>query len=614
MVMMLAVYMLCRLLFYFFNYASFEHADFSNTFFAFVHGLRYDLSILTLINLPFTIFSFLPFKFLETLNYQRFLKSLFIVINAPFILLNLIDIEFFKFTGKRTHFDILQISSDIFDQGFQLVIHYWFIPLLFTVLIFLIYKVYPSNQKATKVIPAWVAGILLPFYLWGSIYVIRGGFQYKPLRPNHAFIVSPNILGNVTLNTPFTFLMTSGIKGVEKVNYLNEEQLYQELKTTEVKEEQAEEKKDNVVIIILESFASEYIGAINSYKGYTPFLDSLIGESVFFSNHYANGTRSIEALPSILASIPAFMEEPYITSIYQSNQIKGLGSVLHQKGYHTSFFHGGKNGTMGFDVFAQNAGFLNYYGLNEYPDKAKDFDGNWGIFDEPFLQFYATGLSSFPQPFASCVFTLSSHQPYTIPKEHQGKFPKGTLDIHESIGYADYSLRQFFNRAKKESWYNNTLFIITADHTQMHGQPEYNNLLGDYKTPLLLFHPKGKIPVADTTVVAQHTDIMPTILDFLNIPQNDLLPFGKSLLEANEGVTINYSGGTYRLISKDYYLIYSEEDSRLFHISDLHQKHEITDQPDIKDKLEKKLKAHIQFYCNGLIENNWYELSRKLRQ
>jgi uncharacterized sulfatase len=173
---------------------------------------------------------------------------------------------------------------------------------------------------------------------------------------------------------------------------------------------------------------------------------------------------------------------------------------------------------MGFDVFTKNAGFERYYGLNEYP-YPEDFDGNWGVFDEPFLQFFCNELNSYPQPFLSSVFTISSHQPYKIPKKYKGRFPKGKLDIHESIGYTDHSLREFFNKAKKQDWYENTLFIITGDHTQMNYEKAYKNVIGDFNVPLLIFHPKNKFHTMDTIKISQHTDIMPTVLDYLDIIQ-----------------------------------------------------------------------------------------------
>jgi phosphoglycerol transferase MdoB-like AlkP superfamily enzyme len=141
----------------------------------------------------------------------------------------------------------------------------------------------------------------------------------------------------------------------------------------------------------MESLSSEHIGAFNrqveGYQGYTPFLDSLIDHSIAF-NGFANAKQSIEGLPAIIASIPALMDRPFITSAFAGNSFDALAALLEKKGYETSFFHGGTNGTMDFDRFARASGFKRYYGRNEY-DNDMDFDGRWGIFDEPFFQFFA---------------------------------------------------------------------------------------------------------------------------------------------------------------------------------------------------------------------------------
>src|SRR5690606_14279042 len=145
--------------------------------------------------------------------------------------------------------------------------------------------------------------------------------------------------------------------------------------------------------------------------------------------------------------------------------------LLGEKGYETAFFHGAPNGSMGFSAYMQLAGIKNYYGKNEY-NNDDDFDGIWGIWDEPFMQFMAKKLDTFKQPFFSSFFSLSSHHPFKVPEHYAGKFPKGQLPLHEPIGYVDNALRQFFNTASKSEWYKNTLFVIVADHASMIHFPE----------------------------------------------------------------------------------------------------------------------------------------------
>jgi phosphoglycerol transferase MdoB-like AlkP superfamily enzyme len=606
--LILVIYTLCRLVFYFSNLQDFQQASFGNILLAFILGLRFDLSIICITNSVFIIFSILPFDFINKELYQKILKFIFLLVNIPMIILNMIDVELFKFRGKRSTNEILAMANDIKDQSFQLILHYWYILLLGAMLIYLLIKFYPKDdKKPSRYIHYALGYIAFLLFLGFTFLAMRGGLQLKPLRPNHAFVFNPNVLGNISLNTPFAFLMTINMDGVEKVNYYKTgSEVLSKIDTAHHYHFPSAEK-ENVVIIILESFGAEYWGAGNHYKGYTPFLDSLAANGLFIKNHFANGRTSMDAVPAILAGIPAMMEESYITSVYQTNKINGLGGILKKHGYHTSFFHAARNGSMGFDVFTKNAGFERYYGLNEYP-YPEDFDGNWGVSDEPFLQFFCKEICSFPQPFLSSVFTISSHQPYTIPKKYTGKFSKGKLDIHESIGYADHSLREFFNSAKKQAWFANTLFIITGDHTQMNEELAYKNVIGDFNVPLLIYHPRNKFHSMDTIKVSQHTDIMPTVLDYLNIQNEKQLYFGKSVFEDSPGRALSYSNMSYRIIHPDYFLEMAPgRVSKLYdYKNDKAQKNPITDKPEIQKQYEQELKAYIQYFNNGINQNDWY--------
>lgn len=146
---------------------------------------------------------------------------------------------------------------------------------------------------------------------------------------------------------------------------------------------------------------------------------------------------------------------------------------------------------MNFDGFTNHVGFEKYYGKNEYNNN-KDYDGNWGIFDEPFLQYLGKQLTKTQQPFLASVFTLSSHHPYTIPAQHMNRFPKGTMIVHETVGYTDYAVRRFFEYAKQQPWFENTLFVITADHSALTETKEFKTALGLYRIPVIFYSPKNE--------------------------------------------------------------------------------------------------------------------------
>src|SRR5690606_33949420 len=262
------------------------------------------------------------------------------------------------------------------------------------------------------------------------------------------------------------------------------------------------------------------------------------------------------------------------------------------------------NGSMGFSAYLKLAGVSNYFGKNEY-NNDKDFDGIWGIWDEPFMQYMADELDELKEPFFSSFFSLSSHHPFKVPEKYKGKFPKGTLPLHEPLGYSDHALKQFFEKVSKSNWYNNTIFVICADHASMSKYPEYNTMASAFAIPIILFHPGGDlIGVSDRLV--QQIDIMPTILSYLNY-QKPYFSFGTNALDtAHNNFLVNNIGSGYNLYMNDYFMNYDNHEVKsLFNLrkDPLLINNLIGTQPAIQDSLVKKMHAFIQQYNNRMIHN-----------
>ena len=614
---LLLFYFGLRFVFYLFNQDIFEPATSGQVSLAFLHGIRFDLAALLTINLPFIALSVFPnTTLLKRKSYQQALQIYFVLVNTLFFFVNLIDVEYFKFIGRRTSNELFIITQDIADQAGHLIIDYWYF-IFFTILLGLVLWIIYPRYRPKKHAPDnnWDVLRILGLVILGIFCTlgIRGGTQYKPLRVSHAFVQEPVVLGNLVLNSSFTFIKSLNNVSLERINIFENQAVaarYLHFNPNQYLNAKPPAKPENVVIIILESFASEYIGFENNGRGYTPFFDSLAAQGTFFRHNYANGKRSILALPSILAGLPSLMDDPYISSVYESNQLFGLGSILNPAGYTTSFFHGAANGTMGFNAFTKSIGISHYYGLDEYPEasKQRDFDGLWGIVDEPYLQYVAAQLTKQQAPFAATVFTLSSHDPYFIPENYKGKFPKGNLPIHETIGYTDFALREFFKTAAKQPWYPNTLFILTGDHTHKSKIKGYKNNVGMHKVPLLFYHPTKKFPNFNTNQISQHADILPTLVDYLQIPTNKLLPFGHSLLDtAATGKALYYLEGEATLLHRDYVTKILPNNKVKLYQYQLHNLKPVKNGPAaLKEKYTKELQAYRQYFNNGLIDNNLY--------
>jgi phosphoglycerol transferase MdoB-like AlkP superfamily enzyme len=537
--------------------------------------------------------------------------------NSIAILANCVDLIYFQFTLKRTTADVFNffgggIGNDLGRLLPLFLKEYWFIFVIWILLSCLLAIFYKkieekndTNLNFKKTSRKWFITVVFIFF---SIIGYRGGFQLKPISSVDAGKYTP--VKNIALivSTPFSILKTLDIASIEPKIYYRDEKELKRLFNPIHLGKKGNFKKLNVFVIALESFSKEYIGALNGRNtGYTPFLDSLIGNSLTFTNAYSNGKTSITGIPSIVASIPTWMDEAYITSPYGSNQLNSLANLLKQQGYYTAFFHGGSNGTMGFDAFAGMAGYTNYYGRTEYNNE-KDFDGNWGIWDNEFFQYTARTINTKKEPFFATLFSLTSHHPYPVPEKLKGKFKEGPLEIEHSIGYTDYALRNFFETAKKMPWFKNTLFVLSADHTGISGDEFYSNRIGNNAIPIIYYLPNGNLKKMDATVT-QQIDIMPSVLDYLNYPSN-YFAFGNSVFDSTgQHNALMYYSGLYQLIDKNYVLEFEgDQASYLYNYSNdslLKNNLVITEAAKGKE-MERKIKAIIQTYQQSLINNKMH--------
>ncbi len=605
-----------RVYFFISNYSKFSDTNVGKIIWAFIVGIRFDLVSIGIFNSLFILLSILPLAIITKRAYQYFIKFLFIIVNTLLIFTNLFDSEYFKFTQKRATFDIVDLikSDDFINMSGGYLKDYWYVFLIGLILTYLLIRFYPKNPNQPWLKPTSkirIKQIVLGILILGVSYGTIRGLDLKPITiTSAAKFASPETI-SLVLNTPFTIINTINKKGVSKKNYFSDNEIkhiFSPIKHFSKKPF----KPMNVVILILESFGKEYSHLNNpNSPGYTPFLDSLSQQGLRFRYSFANGKRSMEALPSIFNSTPSLMDKAYAASPYAANRTEGLANILKKEGYYTSFMHGGANGTMYFDKFCYMSGFEDYYGKNEYPN-SKDYDGNWGIFDEPYLQYVVKKMSEFKQPFFNSVFTLSSHHPYTIPDKYKGVFPKGTSVIHESIGYADHALKEFFDSAKKEAWYNNTLFVISADHTSISEQTYFQKSLGAYAIPIIFFQTKDSLLKGESLELMQQIDIMPSILDYLNY-NKPFYSLGNSAFDSTANrFIINHINDRYYFIHDNLYTA-NIEDS-VYYIFDfpkdsLLKKNLVKNKTiyqEYQNKSDSLFKAVIQTFNNDLINNRSY--------
>jgi phosphoglycerol transferase MdoB-like AlkP superfamily enzyme len=600
---------LLRILFYFVHRVAFNDVAISDWF----TGLWFDLITVCIVFLPYAIIHFLPLPHRNNKVYRIWTSLYFLIANLLLIGLNLIDVEYFKYTGKRSTSDLISMTTTGNDMS-QLIgtflAQFWWLVLVLVLFIFgllWLRKKWSSSEKSMTKRDIIPHTFVLIISLALVILIGRGGIGLRPVGIIEAARYTKPSNTALVLNTAFTMLKSYGAETLEEKNFFTEAEankLFNPIKNSKPANLLAD--KTNVVIIILESFGNEWLNFNNPSlsKTYTPFLDSLASESMWFENGFANGKKSIEAVPAIVSSIPSLMNNPYISSMYGNNKIKSLANILKEEGYSSGFYHAATNGSMRFDGFAAQAGYENYFGRFEY-NNDDHFDKTWGILDEYFNPWAAKQMSQLKAPFFSTLFTISSHHPYFIPEDRKNDVIHGPEPICASISYGDYSLKQFFIEARKQKWYKNTLFVICADHTPSTSSEIYSQRDQMYRIPILFYEPNGKLPKGKRSEIFQHLDILPTVLDLLNI-ERKYYAFGNSIFQNVEREAITYLEGIYYYFNSPFMITFSGSNS--MNMLDLAKREEMSPKekkqmtPQFLNK-EKRLKAMIQRYNHDLIKN-----------
>ena len=604
-----------------------------------MHGAwMFDTSAILYTNILYALLMLIPLHYKETGGWQMTAKWVYMIVNGACIATNLADSVYFKYTMRRTTASVFSEFSNEGNIGSIIGVEFlrhWYLVLLFIIIMWGMWKCYfgsgfkikkrttdmPRGKRLMKyyIVETLCFGIFIPLCICG----MRGGATtaVRPITISNAnqYVAHPQEAG-IVLNTPFSLIRTIGKKVFEIPEYMSEQEmnaLYSPVIIPNSSSLIPNSSNKNVVILIVESFGREYIGEYNKwldggkYKGYTPFVDSLMQHSQTFLYSYCNGRKSIDGMPSILSGIPMFIE-PFFLTPASMNDVSGIAGELKNKGYYSAFFHGADNGSMGFEAFARKTGFTDYFGRTEYnADKRfngdKDFDGMWAIWDEPFLQFFATKMSEFKQPFVSAVFTASSHHPYKVPEEYKDIYKEEGIVIHKCIRYTDNAIRRFFEKAKTQPWYKNTLFVITSDHTNLSDHAYYQTDLGGFCSPIIFFDPSGDMKPGMRDAIAQQIDIMPTVLSYLGYDR-PYVAFGCDLLTTTDEDTwaVNYLNGIYQYVKGDWLLQFDGQKAKAlyrFRTDLLLKDNLLTKEPKIAADMERQVKAIIQSYMTRMVNN-----------
>jgi len=622
------VYFLARLIYFFENFSYFsQNLSFSHALEMLRGGLVFDTSAILVTHIPYIVLMLFPVHYKETAVYQKLCRAVFLVINGLALAVNLCDAVYFRFTMRRTTTTVFDEFSNEENLGgifFTETLHHIYLLVLFVIILWGMYRLYRMTGLKYKTLTWWHYDLatllslaaLAPFVVAG----IRGGFAtaVRPITISNAnqYVDRP-VEAALVLNTPFSLYRTIG-KAVFVVPeyFQSEAEMEKYFTPVHVPTDSVPMAKKNVVVLIVESFGREYIGALNRtldnsrYQGYTPHVDSLIARSITFSHSYCNGRKSIDGMPSILSSIPMFVE-PFFLTPASMNHVSGIASLLAGEGYQTAFFHGAQRGSMGFQAFARSTGFQDYYGREDYDADSRfggdaDFDGMWAIWDEPFLQYYCAKMSEMKEPFMTAVFTASSHHPYVIPEKYQDVYPEEGLVIHKCIRYTDMAIGRFFQQASRQPWFKNTIFVLTSDHTNQSDHMEYQTDLGGFCSPIIIYEPgvTDRKPEMQQKI-AQQIDILPTLMGRLHYSK-PYFAFGIDVLNtpAEDTWAVNYMNGIYQYVKHGHVIQFDGQKTKaVYALTDSLMLQNLVDRFPQQKQMEREVKAIVQQYMSRMTQD-----------
>ncbi len=533
-VLLYAVLMLCRTAFYLYNAAVLGPLTWAEVWPLLAGALKFDTASVVYADGVFILLSLLPLRLRERRWYRAVLFWYYVAVNAVLVVAtNLADTVYFRYTQKRFTADEIFFADN--DNSLQLVGKFmaenWYLVLLWVALTALLAWGYRRRVREESIFSrgwAYYIGNTVIFAAAAGLSVagMRGGMtrMTRPITLSNATLYTADSgKANLILSNPFCILRTIGSAGsVKYKKHFAPEELARRFTPVHQPGDSAAVNLAgrNVVVFIMESMSAEHsaylcpeVYADREVKGFTPFLDSLMQNGLVFKRMYANGTRSIQAMPSVLGSIPSF-RTPFVLMPQSLGESRQLPAMLADKGYATLFFCGSEHGSMGFGAYARSAGVERLVSREDYEARhgTGDFDGYWGIWDEPFLQFMGEELAATPEPFFATLFTLSSHHPFVVPEQYAATLPDGYTRIHKGVAYDDQAFRRFFHRFGGEEWFRRTIFVFVADHVSSEKFAEKTRSYpGNMHIVGFIHTPDGALQ-GEVREVTQQLDIMPTVL------------------------------------------------------------------------------------------------------
>ncbi len=536
----------------------------------FINGFRIDLILLSLAAaIPLLLLTILPKisqKFLNT-----FLLIYFTIFLGIFLFMEVSTLPFIKQYDTRPNkifIEYLIYPKEVFNTIFK---GFWKESLVGFLLILIVF--YFLLRKAKSLFSAQLLSYKFRFLLFPLLgfllfFGIRSSLiSVRPFNAKDIFFSNDMMVNSLALNSTYSLGFAAwNLKNEEKMDFsaygkIEEKEAIKRVKKYmnvadssfvnpeipllhQQKSSEPKEKPYNLVIFLQESLGAEYVGHLGG-KPLTPNLDKLAKEGMFFTNLFCTGTRSVKGIESVITS---FLPSPSLGVLKMNESQENfftIAQLLKDKGYNTSFIYGGSASFDNMAPFFVRNGFTKIIEQKDY--KNPIFTGTWGVSDEDLVikaNEYFKSHSN--KPFFSLMFSSSNHEPFEFPDGKIELYEKPKNSVHNAMKYADFAIGKFFELAKKEAYYNHTIFVVIADHdTRVYGSELIP--LNKYRIPCVIISPNIK-PNTEENFLASQLDIAPTVMDYLGL--NIVSPMvGRNLRQLEKdkilGRTIHEFNGIY---------------------------------------------------------------------
>lgn len=602
----LAVFTLFRLLILVFYYREFSDLSAGLIIFSFINGTRFDLSILLTFSGIFYLLLNLPFKFTLTRAWQHVCGWGLFAAAAVSIALLSGDFVYYDFVGRHTTNELILALNDF----------RYLVKLAFSEYLFLSIGGILLTATAARL---WLAVIRMPsqitpyripvfiLFLFLLFLGIRGTVSGKSISVIDAYSAGNTAAGNLTLNGIFTtyhysrkadysvkhrFMPDKEAFTITGYDYNKKYPLYRRF--------QARAEKRNIIIFLLESWAAYFVDSFGENGfGATPEFDRIAAKSLRFQNFYASGARSINGIQAVLTGIPPLPGIPDLGHGIETASISRIGHLFNRAGYETLFIQSSKRRSFRIDAVTAALGFKYYYGAEDipvimnYPEGQKPPFG----YDYDTMMFLNRKLNQLKEPFTAVLFSGSTHIPYPSLPEKFYKRPHDSSDLNgflNTLNYSDYSLGEFFRAARRQKWFKNTVFLITADHSEGARYRE-DSIKEDFHIPLIIYDPRSE-KGRDIQITATQLDLLPTILELSGAGGYIATP-GRSLIGKNEGMALVSRGQTLGAIQGQGWLTHSLERRLEYGPRRLGE--------EFFNRLEKRMLAEDQIVLYLLRNNRW---------